>query len=667
MMTPLERTLYLILMLGSLAVSMRIFSVRLTTIRRARGDTGQREPIRGGWQRMFVYIAGQWSGLQHVTAKDLAGLQHVLIFWGSICFLMSYLVVTIAGDAFGLGTGVRNSVIFKSVIGAGDVAGLLILVGLCWGLLRRSMVRPARLGPDFETVKFALIVSSALLLFTAYYALEAIRLNLGLVAWAGPISRIWADALNKLVGTPGDQKGLFTLFWWVQALLTAGFIVYVPLSSHQHPFFAPITIFQGPHQPRGRLSDVTLTESYNGVARPEDFQRRQLTEFYACTQCGRCQDACPATAAAKALSPKLIVQKLKDDMDADAGIRRFWRTGGVGTLNGQPSMAHGISDDELWSCTTCMACIEICPVFVSPLDKIIDVRRDRVMKQTRFFPEVTNLFNDTETFGDTFGKGKAFRQDWLMGKDIRVLQPSEKTETLFWVGCLGTFHDRAKMVATAFVDVLKKYSPDFAILGKAEFCCGDPVRRLGNEYLFQQLARRNIAVLNELTFDRIVTYCPHCYNTLKNEYPQLGGRFEVYHYTELLTQWVERDPMKISGRSDMRLVFQDPCYLARGNGLVSAPREIIQAITGAKPLEAQNAKERTFCCGGGGGQMWMRETGGDRINDRRVKQLAACNPDVIVTSCPYCMVMIEDGLKSVSGFEALKCRDIIQLVREGIA
>jgi len=667
MVTPLERTLYVILMLGALAISARICRIRMATIRRGRKPSGEIPPPRGGWRRALVYIVGQWSGLQNARLKDLAGIQHVLLFWGSIVFLTSYLLVIIAGDAAGLGQSVRNPGFFKSIIFAGDIAGLAIIVGLCWGLLRRWMVKPARLGPDYEVGKFSLIVCSAFLLFIVYYILEAIRLNVEFVSWAGPMSVIAAKALKLLAIETHDQKALFPLFWWGQALLSAGFILYVPFSSHQHPLFAPLTIFQGPHQPRGRLSKVALNESYGGVSKPEDFDRRQLMELYACTQCGRCQDACPASTAAKPLSPKLIIQKLKDSMDAGSGINRFRRKRSKVQGNGQVDMAGGISDDELWSCTTCMACIERCPVFVSALDKIIDVRRDRVMMQSRFFPEVTNLFNDTETFGDTFGKGKAFRQDWLMGKDVNVLQPSDKVETLFWVGCLGNFHDRTKIVAAAFVDLLKKFDSNFAILGKAEMCCGDPVRRLGNEYLYQELARKNIEVLNDLQFDRIVTYCPHCYNTLKNEYPGLGGRYEVFHYTELLAEWIRREPLSIHGGSDATVVFQDPCYLARGNDLDSAPREILDSITGIRSLEAADTKEKTFCCGGGGGQMWVRETGGERINELRVKQLAGSNPDVIATACPYCMVMIEDGLKSLSGFEALQCKDIIQIVSEGIS
>ncbi|RJQ57485.1 MAG: 4Fe-4S dicluster domain-containing protein [Desulfobacteraceae bacterium] len=667
MLTISERIGYFIILLLSLGVSIRVFAARRMAIRRGRISESGAAKTAGAWRRVLVNIAGQWSALQNTRFHDLAGVQHVLIFWGSIFFLASYLLVIVVGDSFGLGPAVRDSAFLKPAIVAGDIAGVSILTGLFWGLLRRSISRPARLGSDYEAGKFFLIVFAAFLLIGAYYAIEGIRLNLGLIFWAGPISALCARIISFLAGGTSAQQALFPFLWWSQTLLSAGFILYIPFSSHQHPFFAPVTIFQGPHRLRGRLSGVAMNDSYAGISKPENFSRRQLTELYACTQCGRCQDACPASAAGKPLSPKRIVQKLKDNMDAYSGIGRFWRKPNDEGGKCRVPMARGLSDDELWSCTTCMACIEECPVFVSALDKLIDVRRDRVLVKATFFAEMTNLFNDIETFGDSFGKGRAFREDWLMGKDVKVLKPSDQTGTLFWVGCLGAFHDRTKIVAAAFIDLLKKYEPDFAILGKAEMCCGDPGRRLGNEYLFQKLARKNIEALNTLHFDRIVTYCPHCYNTLKNEYPDLGGRFEVFHYTELLAEWIRREQTKVSGNSDRRLVFHDPCYLARGNNLVAAPREILKSITGAKTSEACGSKEKTFCCGGGGGQMWVRETGGDRINELRVKQLAAGCPDVIATSCPYCMVMIEDGLKSLPGLETLKCKDLIEIVRDGIS
>jgi Fe-S oxidoreductase len=349
-------------------------------------------------------------------------------------------------------------------------------------------------------------------------------------------------------------------------------------------------------------------------------------------------------------------------MDETGKIVPFWKGGGKDGKGEPGDAAERISDEELWSCTTCMACVKACPAFISSLDKIVDLRRDRVLARSKFFPELTNLFKDLENFGDVFAKGVARREDWAVGRNVKVLSDHNEADTLFWVGCQASFHDRHQKSAINLADVLRRGGVDLAIMGKGELCCGDPLRRLGNEYQYQNFVRRNVEQLKKLRFKRIVTYCPHCYNTLKNEYPQFGGKFEVVHYTELLGDLISTGALSLKNSEPVKVAYHDPCYLARGNGIVKGG-DILAGLPGASSLEIERSGENTFCCGGGGGAMWMRDTGGAKINEMRVKELVKDNPEVIATSCPYCVVMLEDGIRSL-GLEKVKCKDLIEIVSE---
>lgn len=665
MLTVIEKIIFAALISLSAGVSASVYRKRWKLIRQGRAVPRSIDWEVGAWRRVLAYVPGQWYGLKNLATGDLAGIQHLFLFWGSILFLGSYLLVNILGDVLGLHAYVRGWSILRTLLFAGDIAGGLILVGLTWGLVRRIFFRPRRLGPDFEVGLYLLVAMGAYVLVATYFVQEAVRLNLHVVSWAGPVSTLCSAWIGGMIHASGAQQSLYHACWFLQAVTVTGFLVYIPFSDHQHPFFAPITIFHGPHQPAGLQKSVVLDEAYHGVQSAHDLDRRQLMELYACTLCGRCQDACPASSTDKPLSPKRIVQNLRQDMEEMGGLRAPWKARIIEREETQKGMGGGVADDALWSCTTCMACIAVCPVFISPLDKIVELRRDRVMMKSGFYPEVGSLFRDTETFGDTFGKGKAYREDWALGKNLKVLTSSETTKTLFWIGCQGAFHDRTKAVVAAFSDLLGRFDPEFAILGKGELCCGDPVRRLGNEHMYQSLARRNIDYLKRLNFEKIVTYCPHCYNVLKNEYPAFGGIFEVIHYTELLADWVQQGLLTPDRRTSVRIAYHDPCYLARGNGIVDAPRRVLSALPGLEQCVLRNSGAETFCCGGGGGSMWMRETGGKKINERRVKELSDASPDLIATSCPYCLIMLEDGIKSL-GLETLACKDIAEIVRDAV-
>jgi len=658
-----ERLSFLALLAVVAVLALRTCYRRYALVRSGRSADLPAETLAGRLRRFLLLVPGQWSNLRTVSWRDPGGAQHLVLFWSALWLAGYYLVFLVLGEAAGLFGRLPELPLARAYLQVAEILGLLLLVALVWGVVRRAWLQPARLGPDFEVGLFLKITAGALLLLGCFFLLAGLRLNLGLSTHPGPISGWLAPLLQLLPGGAGGQNLLFHLCWWVQAGLLACFLFYIPYSDHQHALFAPFNILASVAQPRGRLAKLAMDRSYRGVNDVAGFTWKQLLELYGCAQCGRCQDACPAHAAGKALSPKKIIQDLRVWMDDQGRIRPFWK--GARQEVASPDAADRVTDAELWACTTCMACAQACPALVSALDKVVDLRRDRVLTKSACYPEVVNLFRDLENHGDIFGKGRATREDWAVGRDLKVLGEGEAADTLFWVGCQSAFHDRGKVSAVRLAEILTRCGIDLAILGKAESCCGDPFRRLGNEYQFQNFARRNIEMLSRRRFNRIVTYCPHCYNTLKNEYPQLGGSFEVVHYTELFADLLAKGRLSLAPANGARVAYHDPCYLARGNDL-TAGHEVLAALPGVQPLPLDRSRQQTFCCGGGGGAMWMRESGGDKINELRVRQLTADNPEVIATSCPYCVVMLEDGLKSL-GLENVVCQDLIDLVRETVS
>lgn len=656
-----ERVVMFVLLCSVATMALRTYYRRYLLIRQGRSCSSAEEGNPGWLVRMLVYVPGQWSNIRTISPKDLGGAMHLVLFWSAICFAFYYFLFLILGEALGLFKSVFESLMAHNFLLLTEIMAVLVLVALAWGLVRRVFVKPSRLGPDYEVGLFLFITLAGYLLFACFFCLGALRYNLGMTTYLGPVTGVLAGLLESIVGGTDGQSLLFHLVWWIQVAVILCFMIYVPYSDHQHAVFAPFNIFNTKPQPKGRLSKLTMDKSYHGLTELENFTWKQLLELYGCAQCGRCQDACPAYAAGKDLSPKKIIQDLRVWMDETGKIKPFWKKGHDGFAK-SPDAARRISDAELWSCTTCMACVESCPAFVSSLDKIVDLRRDRILAKSEFYPEVVNLFRDLENFGDIFGRGKAGREDWALGRKLKVLSRDNQTDVLFWVGCQTTFDDRNKSSAIKLAEILTHCGIDLAILGKNESCCGDPFRRLGNEFQYQNFARKNITTLQNLSFKRIVTYCPHCYNTLKNEYGQFGGKFEVIHYTELFDELLAAGKLKLNGTSKTKVVYHDPCYLARGNDLTKG-REVLEALPGIVSLPLEKSGTKTFCCGGGGGAMWMRESGGNKINELRIQQLVQESPDIIATSCPYCIVMLDDGIKSL-GLEKVRCKDLIELVSE---
>ncbi len=378
-------------------------------------------------------------------------------------------------------------------------------------------------------------------------------------------------------------------------------------------------------------------------------------------RCGRCQENCPAYLTGKPLNPKKIILDLKKQMEiVQASSNEHPRP--VPPLVG----GSGVKEDELWACTTCMACQEHCPVFITQMEKIVEMRRGLVLMESRFPPEVQLIFRNLENNSNPWGVGRGLRADWAKGLEVTTMAEGSEVEWLFWVGCAGSFDDRNRRVAASLAKILKACGENFSILGTEESCCGDPARRIGNEYLYQVLVQANIEVFKTYGVKKILTMCPHCFNTLKNEYPQFGGNYPVMHYTQFLAEALAKGQLKLRKPLNQVVSYHDSCILGRGNGIYEEPRQILKAIPGLEMVEMDGHRTRSFCCGAGGGRMWMEENIGTRINRMRTEQAMQTKAHYVGTACPYCLTMIEDGMKEKGLGESMAALDLCELVMRSL-
>ena len=528
-------------------------------------------------------------------------------------------------------------------------------------------------------------------------------------------SYLVAKALHPLGVSANDD--IETAFILAQLAVIFGFLVFVVYSKHLHIALAPVNVTTKrmpialgalqPMESRGKPIDFEDPgeDDIFGRGKVEDFTWKGMLDFATCTECGRCQSQCPAWNTGKPLSPKLLVMDLRDhlfakapyllgdaEMPAEGSMEVTGHSGhgvpesGFGRVIGSgPEQAvrplvgtleeGGVIDpDVLWSCTTCGACVEQCPVDIEHVDHIVDMRRYQVLVESAFPSEAGTMLRNLENKGNPWGMNASAREDWTEGLDFEVRRVDgeipDDVDYLFWVGCAGALEDRSKRVTRAVAELLHAAGVEFAILGAGETCSGDPARRLGNEFVFQILAQQNVETLNEVKARRIVATCPHCFNTLANEYPQLGGNYEVVHLTQLLGQLVEDGRLTPVSPVDASVTYHDPCYLGRHNKVYTPPREVLAAVPGLRSQEMHRCKERGFCCGAGGARMWMEEKIGKRINTERVDEALGLDPDVVSTACPYCMVMLSDAVteKQQAGEarESVEVLDVAQLLQRSL-
>jgi Fe-S oxidoreductase/nitrate reductase gamma subunit len=546
-----------------------------------------------------------------------------------------------------------------------DIFGILVLIGVVIAAFRRYIQKPDRLDNTREDaialiLIFIVVLSGLLLEGFRIAATGEIAEHPEWSVWS-PVGYIIAKGVEGF--SQGTNINIYKAFWWFHILLAVGAVIYVSLyfSKLSHILISPLNVFFRSLRPKGALVPVDLeTAETFGVNRIEDFTWKQLLDLDACTRCGRCQDNCPAYLSGTPLSPKKVIQDLKTGLVSKGFL--IDRRKSEGNPENSSVIGKLVTEEELWACTTCRACQEACPVFIEHIDKIIDMRRNLVLEQAKV-PETTeSLLRCIETRGHSC-RGTTFtRTDWTEGLEIKVLSENNNIDTLYWVGCVAALEDRNVKVAIAFANLLKTAGVNFGILGVEETCCGEPARRIGNEYLFQIQAQRNIEILKNYNVKRIVATCPHCFNTLKNEYPQFDGEFEVIHHTEFIAQLLKEGKLRLTKELHQNITYQDPCYLGRHNDIYEAPRKILKSIPELKLVEMARCRANGFCCGGGGGHFWIEEPAGTRINEMRTAQIIETKADIVATACPYCLQMFEDGIKAKEKEDTLKAMDLAELV-----
>jgi Fe-S oxidoreductase/nitrate reductase gamma subunit len=589
------------------------------------------------------------------------GMMHLIIFWG---FVILLLASAIDATTYYINRHITGTpYLWFSLIT--DIGGLLVLIGIIMAAWRRYIWKPERLNTILDDdIGLALI---AAILITGYMveglrqAATEINVHPDWAVWS-PGGLVFAKAFSGM-----SQNSLLfwhRFLWWFHSALTIGVILYAALifSKLQHIFISPLNIFFRSLGPVGVPAPIDIEKAESeplGVGAIKDFTWKQLLDLDACTNCGRCQDACPAWATGKPLSPRKVVQDLKVHMLKAANNRANQSDNGPTLVGEAPNEA------EIWACTTCGACQETCPVYVEHIVKIIDLRRNLVLVQNKM-PETAQLMlRNMQSRGHPWAgiQSLRLRGDWTSGLELKILAEGGNANTLFWVGCTGALVERNVAATLSMTRVLKAAGVDFAVLGEAETCCGDPARRAGYEFQFQIMAEQNIEIFKSHNIKEIITSCPHCYNTIKNEYPKYGGDFKVVHYTQLIADLIRQGKLKLTNGLNSKLTYQDPCYLGRYNSVYLEPRRILKAIPKAKLEEMARSRDKGFCCGGGGGHMWIEEQPGTtKINQMRLEDALKIGAETVVTACPYCLQMFEESIEHKNMKDSLKAKDLVEIV-----
>jgi len=600
-------------------------------------------------------------GYTRMMSEAYPGWMHFMILWGTALFVVGKIIrlfsytVHISSPP----QDVFLAASFMSEVGAG-----LIIIGGLLAVFRRYILRPPRLDNKFDDSQLFLFVFIILIsgfMIKGYrIAISEVPLNGFGEWWWSPIGYGFSKIFMVF---PIDYRN--EILTWHRVVIHT-FIAFVFLaliliyrSRIHHVLLSPLNIFFRSTKPKGALTPINLetAESY-GASKIENFTWKQLLDLDACTRCGRCQDNCPANISGKALSPKTLVQNLKDHM-YEVYPYPFWPK----PKEPRRDMINDVITQEVvWDCTTCRACMEACPVFIEHIDKIIDMRRNLALERAEFPESAQGALQSLGTRGHPWRGTTATRTDWIAGLDVKVLSEKPDIDILYWVGCTAALEDRNMKVAIATAKVLQAAGVNFGILGVEETCCGDPARRMGDEYLYQTLCQKNIETLKKYNVKKIVTSCPHCFNTLKNEYPQFGADFEVVHHSQFILDLITQGKLKGGSIDGIKLAYHDSCYLGRHNDIYKQPRKILDSIGGIRRVELGRHGPKGFCCGGGGGHMWMEEPPEKRLNTRRTQEVIDAKANCVATACPYCLSMFEDGIKAKQVEETVKAMDLSELI-----
>jgi Fe-S oxidoreductase/nitrate reductase gamma subunit len=656
--------------LSAIATAILFWSMYRHYLRWRIGQPANRG--KGPWQRICAFFRLVFIDLllhrkflgaeKPFRPKELyPGIMHFLIFSGFFIFLFGAFLDAVSHYSIDFMKG--NFYLGYSVVT--DGFGILAIIGVLMALYRRYVKRPERLDnrpDDLVTLLLFLVV------IVTGFVVEGLRMAATelpeQVPWAPWSPGGYVLALAFRGASESTLLGWHVGLWWFHVFLVLGTFIYIAFYNTKffHIFWDPLNIFFRNLGPKGALTKLDFEKSeLFGAGKIEDFTWKQLLDLDACTRCGRCQDACPAYSSGKALNPKKVIQDIKTHLyDVYPGIASL-----KPAETRKEMVGEVITDEVAWDCTTCRACQQACPVYIEHVDKIIDIRRNLAMEKSRFPEAAQEALKSLGTRSHPYRGTTATRTSWCEGLNIKTLAEDNNTDILYWVGCSAALDDRNMKVAQSMAKILKAAGINYGILGDEEACCGDPARRMGDEYLFQTICQQNIEILKSHNFKRILTSCPHCFNSLKCEYPQFGGNYEVVHHSQFIAGLMKEGRLNINKKVLVKAAYHDSCYLGRYNDIYHEPRSIVNALS-EKQIELPRHGSNSFCCGGGGGHMWMEEDPNKRVNTRRVEEIVSSGVNCVATACPYCLTMFEDGLKAKQVEETVKAKDISEIVAEAL-
>lgn len=669
MLSALGKIIFLILIFSTFFAFIIPVYYRFRIIKTGQPDQRFNQLGRRIWSA-FTKILFQRCTLKN--ERIFSGLMHVFIFYGALTFDTMTINHTLEGLIPGFylfGTG-NFSLFFSLIV---DVFAIAVIIGVLFFAVRRFIIRPKAYQTTLRDSAIIYIMLILVTLSYLYFEIFAIAHHPGterLSFLGGYFSNMVENMSAAAINTH------FHIGWWLHILLVYAFIAYVPHSKYFHMFAGSFNVLVNRDRPMGeyKAMDIENSEVF-GIERASDYTWKDLLDTFACMECGRCQDVCPASATDKPLSPKMLIFNLKEHL-LQEGKKYI-----AGEMDQVPAlMKETVTGDEIWTCTTCGACMHVCPVEIEHIPKIIGLRQSQVLMESNFPAELNNFFRNMETNSNPWGIGFSDRGKWAEGLDVKLAGDNPSAEYLLWVGCAGSFDEEGKKIAKAMVKVLNHAGVNYVVLGQEEKCCGDSARRLGNEYLFQMQAAENIMLFSQYQVQKIITFCPHGYHTFKNEYPDLlkvipeleqkakdhFPRIQVLHHTQLLAQLLQKGLIPAKQRSSGKsFTYHDSCYLGRHNGIIKEPREILDAFGRQQFRELKNSREHSFCCGAGGGLMWTEESLGTRINHKRADEVIDTQAELALTSCPFCQTMLQDALKD-KGKDGIQVKDIAQIIAESI-
>ncbi len=653
MLSAIEKIIFLAVTALAVALASREFLHKWKLINSGRKVLRLDQPGKRFGRMLFKVLLQ----IPVFSQRPVTGFFHAVIFWGFLVFLGVTLNHVAEGfiEGFSLfGHGALNSIL---LLAANLFAGLII-VAVVYFFVRRYIVRVKSLErPSWQSLTVLFFIFTLMVSFIFYEAFKVYSLGKvpGNFLANGSFSH-FLPAQNLIAETA--VAGWTRFLWWLHILIVMTFGVFIMHSKHLHLLAGPINLFFANMDVKAEIPLVNLEEQEKfGTPQITDLTRKDLLDLFSCAECGRCDDVCPAFQSGKALSPRTLLDKLKQHLlDSEK------------TLRSDPAslkklLGEVVSEEEVWDCTTCAACMEVCPMLNEHIAKIMGMRQYGVLMESRFPEEYQTLYRGLENQGNPWGINADTRSDWARDLEIPLISAKGETDILFWVGCAGSFDQHSQKIARSLVRIMQKAGVDFAFLGNEEKCCGDPARRSGMEYLYQIQARQNIETLNRYSFRRIVTICPHGYHMLKNEYAQMGGSYRVMHHSELLLELLAAKKLNVQASGAEKTTYHDPCYLGRYNNIYEQPRELLQALNSGRPLEMTANKQTSFCCGAGGGGMWKEEKSGKRISHCRLQQAEKSGADTVVTACPFCSIMFHDALAE-TGRDKMKTLDLAQAIEE---